>query len=129
LRQHRWLELIKDYDLEVHYHPEKANVVVNALSTKSYANRIQASPMSKDLCEEFDRLNLSFATYAMELEVAPTLEQEIHKGQLEDEKLNEIADKLVIAKSLGFCMDENRTLWYGKRIYVPKLKTIRDAIL
>ena len=27
LRQHRWLELIKDYDLEVHYHPGKANVV------------------------------------------------------------------------------------------------------
>ena len=65
----------------------------------------------------------------MELEVAPTLEQEIRKGQLEDEKLNEIADKLVIAKSLGFRMHENRTLWYGKRIYVPELKTIRDAIL
>jgi ribonuclease HI len=38
LRQHRWLELIKDYDLEIHYHPIKANVVANALSRKSYAN-------------------------------------------------------------------------------------------
>jgi hypothetical protein len=27
MRQRRWLELIKDYDLEVHYHPGKANVV------------------------------------------------------------------------------------------------------
>ena len=27
LRQRRWLELIKDYDLEIHYHPGKANVV------------------------------------------------------------------------------------------------------
>jgi hypothetical protein len=30
MRQRRWLELIKDYDLEVHYHPRKANVVVDA---------------------------------------------------------------------------------------------------
>jgi ribonuclease HI len=27
LRHHRWLELIKDYDLEIHYHPGKANIV------------------------------------------------------------------------------------------------------
>jgi hypothetical protein len=65
----------------------------------------------------------------MELEVAPTLEQEIRKGQLEDEKLKEIADKLVIGKSPGFRMDENGTLWYGKWICVPEIKTIRDAIL
>jgi hypothetical protein len=32
LRQRRWLELIKDYDLEVHYHPGKANVIADALS-------------------------------------------------------------------------------------------------
>jgi ribonuclease HI len=38
LRQRRWLELIKDYDLEVHYHPGKANAVADALSRKSYAN-------------------------------------------------------------------------------------------
>jgi ribonuclease HI len=38
LRQRRWLELIKDYDLKVHYHPGKANVVADALSRKSYGN-------------------------------------------------------------------------------------------
>jgi hypothetical protein len=32
MRQRRWLELIKDYDIEVHYHPGKANVVADALS-------------------------------------------------------------------------------------------------
>ncbi|GJX24893.1 putative reverse transcriptase domain-containing protein [Tanacetum coccineum] len=34
MRQHRWLELISDYDCEIHYHPGKANVVANALSRK-----------------------------------------------------------------------------------------------
>ena len=36
MRQRRWLELIKDYNLEVHYHPRKANVVADALSLKSH---------------------------------------------------------------------------------------------
>ena len=34
MRQRRWLELIKDYDLEILYHPGKANVVADALSRK-----------------------------------------------------------------------------------------------
>jgi hypothetical protein len=40
LRQRRWLELIKDYELEVHYHPGKANVVAAALSRKHQCNHI-----------------------------------------------------------------------------------------
>jgi len=36
LRQRRWLELVKDYNVEIHYHPGKANVVTDGLSRKSY---------------------------------------------------------------------------------------------
>ena len=38
LRQKRWLELMKDYDLIIDFHPEKANVVADALSQKSSSN-------------------------------------------------------------------------------------------
>jgi hypothetical protein len=38
MHQRRWLELIKDYDLEVHYHPAKTNVVADALSRKAHCN-------------------------------------------------------------------------------------------
>ncbi|GJW51295.1 hypothetical protein Tco_0092646 [Tanacetum coccineum] len=34
MRQRRWLELLADYDCEIHYHPRKANVVADALSRK-----------------------------------------------------------------------------------------------
>jgi hypothetical protein len=35
-RKCRWLELIKDYDFEIHYHPGKANLVADALSRKEH---------------------------------------------------------------------------------------------
>ena len=35
MRQRRWMEYMEDYDFTLHYHPGKANVVVNALSLKS----------------------------------------------------------------------------------------------
>ena len=41
MRQRRWLELIKDYNLEVHYHPGKANVVADALSQKYHSKPLR----------------------------------------------------------------------------------------
>jgi len=103
--------------------------MVDALSRKSYVNEVRATPMSKELCAEFEQLNLGIVTNAMELEVTRTLEQEIHKGQLEDEKLKEIAKNVVIGKAPGFRIDENGTLWFGKRLCVHVIKAIHDAIL
>jgi hypothetical protein len=40
MRQRRWLELVKDYELEIHYHPGKANVVADALSRKASCHHL-----------------------------------------------------------------------------------------
>jgi hypothetical protein len=92
MRQRRWLELIKDYELEIHYHPGKANVVADALSRKSQVNMLAAHLMPYELAKEFDRLNLRFLnnTQGVTIELEPTLEQDIRKGQKDDEKVNEI---------------------------------------
>ncbi|GJR48455.1 putative reverse transcriptase domain-containing protein [Tanacetum coccineum] len=48
MRQRRWLELLSDYDCEIHYHPGKANVVADALSRKEQIKplRVQALVMT-----------------------------------------------------------------------------------
>jgi hypothetical protein len=58
IRQRRWLELIKDYDLEVHYHPGKTNVVADALSQKSHCNCLIVKPLDISLCHEIEKLGL-----------------------------------------------------------------------
>jgi hypothetical protein len=83
------LKLIKDYDFAINYHPEKANVVTDALSRRSHVIQLVVDSMSFELCEEFDKLNLRIVanTEAMKIEVGSNLFQEIQKGQVEDEKI------------------------------------------
>ena len=92
------MELIKDYDLEVHYHPGKVNVVADALSRKSYANEVQVASISSELCAELKQLNLGFVTNAVELVIEPTLELEIRKGQLQDKRSREITENIVMVR-------------------------------
>ncbi|WVZ63482.1 LOW QUALITY PROTEIN: hypothetical protein U9M48_013109 [Paspalum notatum var. saurae] len=131
MRQRRWLELIKDYDMEIHYHPGKANVVADALSRKSYANMALGCMMPHELCEEFERLSLGFLhhTTAAAFEAEPTLEQEIREHQKNDEKLQEIRELLKSGKAPHFREDEQGTLWYKNRICVSNVDSIRKLIL
>jgi ribonuclease HI len=86
LRQRCWLELIKDYDLEIHYHPGKVNLAADALSRKGHTNMAMILQFPDELVREFERFNLKVVAHAegVTLEVQSTLEQEIRKWQLED---------------------------------------------
>jgi hypothetical protein len=92
LRQHRWLELIKDYDLEIHYHPGKANLVADALSRKERVHSAVVAQLPNEIVEDFRRLNLGIVahTEGVIIDVEPILEQEIRKGQVGDAKIQEI---------------------------------------
>jgi len=63
MRQRRWLELIKDYDLEVHYHLGKANVVADALSLKAHYNCLTVTPRDITLCQELENLEIEMISH------------------------------------------------------------------
>jgi hypothetical protein len=80
LRQRRWLELIKDYDIGINYHLGKANVVADTLSLKKYCNTTFARRLRPELCQKIRYLNLAMVNeITMVVEVEPTLKVEIRK--------------------------------------------------
>ena len=71
MRQRRWLELLKDYDFGLNYHPGKANVVVDALSRKTLH-------MSAMMVKEFELLE-QFRDLSLVCELKP---QSVQLGML-----------------------------------------------
>jgi hypothetical protein len=124
------LELIKDYDLGINYHPGKANVVADALSRRSLLNLLATRELLPEFCTEFEKLNLGWVsnTEVIEMEVDSTLEQDIQKWQLEDAKIQEIKEQIKEDKTTWFNIDDQGTLWYKKRICVSEIKEIRESI-
>nr|GEZ24349.1 retrotransposon protein, putative, Ty3-gypsy subclass [Tanacetum cinerariifolium] len=89
MRQRRWLELLKDYDTNIQYHPGKANVVADALSRKlGMIAGIKAS-----------------------LRVEPNLISRIKEAQKEDSEIWTIVENL--DKQVEFRLDDNNVLWQG----------------
>jgi hypothetical protein len=87
--------------------------------------------MPFELCEEFDKLNLRIIanTEAIEMEVGSSLLQEIRRGQLEDEKVQEIKRNIKEEKSPSFSKDDERVLRYKGRICVSNVKELKNKIL
>jgi hypothetical protein len=131
LRQRRWLELIKDYDLEIHYHPGKANLVADALSQKEHVHSAIVVQLPDELAKDFERLNLGIVTHTegVTIELEPTLEQEICKGQIRDAKIQEIKDLITEGRGPEFMEDEQGTIWFKNRICVPEIDSLRETIL
>jgi hypothetical protein len=125
------LELIKDYDLEIHYHPDKANLVADALSRKEHVHSAVVAQLPDEIVEDFRRLNLGIVahTEGVIIDMEPTLEQEIHKGQIGDAKIQESKDLITEERGPEFTKDEQGTLWFKNRICVPGIDCLCETIL
>jgi hypothetical protein len=110
MRQKRWLELIKDYDLEVHYHPGKANVVADALSRK-------ANVVADTLCSELSKLRLEIVPQGTlnAISVETSLWDQSLMSQASDEGIKTIKQRLSQndPKYMCFRQDPNGTSWFG----------------
>ncbi|KAA0061201.1 pol protein [Cucumis melo var. makuwa] len=93
MRQRRWLELVKDYDCEILYHPGKANLVADALSRK-VAHSAALITKQTPLLRDFERAEIAVSVGEVtaqlaQLSVQPTLRQKIIAAQLNDPYLAE----------------------------------------
>jgi hypothetical protein len=123
MRQRRWLELIKDYDLEVHYHPGKANVVADALSRKVHCNCLTVVSYSETLCEDLRKLRLEIVEQGNlnAISAKSNLYDIIVLAQLNDEGVQLIKHKLAEEDPKYSCFhkDSKDVVWFEQRLVVP----------
>nr|AAT47081.1 putative polyprotein [Oryza sativa Japonica Group] len=131
LRQRRWLELIKDYDMGIHYHPGKANVVADALSRKSHCNVAWVEELCCEVQRDLGHLNLGIVEHGFvaALEAQPTLVEQVRIAQASDPEIAELKKNMRVGKARGFVEDEQGTIWMGERLCVPENKELKDLIL
>jgi hypothetical protein len=133
MRQRRWLELIKDYDLEVHYHPGKANVVADALSRKARCNCVSMDSKIATLCDELCKLNMEAVSSGVlsYISVEPTLHEQIVMAQIGDKGVQVIKEMIEqkVDKYKCFHQDSKGILWFGDRLVVSKNPKLRKKIL
>jgi hypothetical protein len=107
------------------------NLVADALSQKEHVHATIVAQLPDELVEDFRRLNLGIVahTEGVTIEVEPTLEQEIRKGQIGDAKIQDIKDLIIEGRGPEFTEDEQGTIWFKNRICVPKIDCLRETIL
>jgi hypothetical protein len=127
MRQRRWLELIKDYELEVHYHPRKANVVADVLSHKAHCNCLSAVHWTREESSTQVLPNLSL----FNITLTPTLKAEIVAAQKDDEGMGHIRRRMREGdpKVTCFYEDAEGTLWFKGRLVVPRRESLKKMIL
>jgi hypothetical protein len=120
------MELIKDYDMEIHYHPSKANVVVDALSCKAHYNYLPAVSISGE--ESSVQITPIMAQYNVTL--TPVLRGEIITAQSSDEGVSHIKRWLTEGdpKVNCFCVDEEGALWFKDCLVVLKNPELHKKI-
>jgi hypothetical protein len=110
--------LIKDYELEVQYHPGKAKVVADALSHKGHCNYF---PAVRSIGEESSTRVLPDLSL-FNITLTPTLKGEIIAAQKNDAGMAHIKRRIQEGdpKVACFCEDAEGTLWFKDRLVVSR---------
>ena len=109
--------MIKDYNLEVHYHPGKANVVADALSHKSH--QVEEIPLSLNHIEVLAHIALT----------SEFLEQIIREHKEDPEEIPHIRKLLAEGRGPHFTIDGQGIMRYKNRLVVLSNEELRRKIL
>ncbi|WRX13019.1 Reverse transcriptase [Theobroma cacao] len=134
LRQRRWLELIKDYDLIIDYHPRKENVVADGLSRKSSSSLATLQSSYFSMLLEMKSIGIQLnngedGTLLVSFVVRPLLLEQIRELQKFDDELKQEVQKLHDGETSEFRLSDDGTLMFRNRICVPTDDQLRRAIL
>ena len=135
MRQRRWLELIKDYELIIEYHPGKANVVADALSRKSSATLAYIHTVYVPLLNDMKalRIDLNYddsGALLANFVVRPSLVEQIRVNQMQDEKLVKEVQKIMNGEvNENFCITQDGMLTLKGRACVPDVADLRKTIM
>ena len=134
LRQRRWLELIKDFDCEILYHPGKANVVADALSRKNQ-EKLNVLTTNDRLIKDFEKLKIEVECPTTStqklyiLEGVSSLLDKIKEIQEKDEGCQKFKSNSTHDKYNKFRIDTDGIIRYENRIWIPLDQALKDEIL
>nr|GEX10700.1 retrotransposon protein, putative, Ty3-gypsy subclass [Tanacetum cinerariifolium] len=128
----RWLELLKDYDTHIQYHPGKANVVADALSRKSgMVANLQIKPK---IIRDLERMDIEFHIhgtkgYWASLKIEPNLILRIKEAQKKDVELWAVLQKSEEDEQAKIQVDNDGVMWFGDRLCNPSDPILRAVML
>jgi hypothetical protein len=135
MHQRHWLELLKDYDCTINYHPGKANVVVDALSRKNIAGSVSAMfTTKKELLLDLERAGVEMMvgeiqSYMSGLTLEPTLIEQIRTAQLSDNEIIRSREEMEKGVQSDFHVAGNGMLKFRNRVCVPNDAELKRVIL
>jgi hypothetical protein len=134
MRQRRWLELLKDYDLTISYHPGKANAVADALSRKSGTQAAVMITQQPTLIDEIVKMGIEViqpgeGSQLANIRVESLILEKVKAFQRTDLEMQKIRGNVESGKQNDFSIHPDGTLRYGVRFCVPNNTELRREIL
>ncbi|KAL0447840.1 UNVERIFIED_CONTAM: Retrovirus-related Pol polyprotein from transposon.6 [Sesamum latifolium] len=134
LRQRRWIELLKDYDCTIDFHPRKTNMVVDALSRKSSSTLANLGSHNQILLLEMRSMNTKLevdhvAGLLAALQLKPDFVDQIKEAQTRDPFLLRMLEMMKQGKKPNFSIRADGVIVNGERVCVPDVDGLREKIL